>query len=159
MLLETKAFTEMALVWGSTFSVTVGIIFVILCLALLSNEMVIRGISLGSGKAFLLLILSVLVGYLSTFANLSGAPWLVEGTIRAVLLTIPVSFAGICFSRQISDDSSINRVMSSNLLGAIVGGILEYTSMLTGFRALYLGVAVLYLLAYFCHRKAAHVTG
>ncbi len=37
---------------------------------------------------------------------------------------------------------------ASNLLGAMVGGVLEYLALLTGYRALLLVVAVLYGLAY-----------
>jgi hypothetical protein len=37
---------------------------------------------------------------------------------------------------------------ASNLLGAMVGGALEYLALLTGYQALLLVVAVLYALAY-----------
>ncbi len=37
---------------------------------------------------------------------------------------------------------------ASNLLGAMVGGALEYVALLTGYRALLLVVAVLYALAW-----------
>ena len=36
---------------------------------------------------------------------------------------------------------------ASNLLGAMVGGALEYVSLLTGYRALLLGAAFLYAVA------------
>ena len=37
---------------------------------------------------------------------------------------------------------------ASNLLGAMVGGALEYVALVTGYRALLLVVAVLYIVAY-----------
>lgn len=148
MLLETKAFTEMALVWGTTFSVTAGVIFVILSLAVLANELVIRNFAISSRRAFLLLISSVILGYLATFLSFSGVPWIIEGCARALILTLPILISGICFSRLLTDEQSVIRAMASNLLGAMAGGIFEYTSMVTGFRTLYLGVAAFYILAF-----------
>ena len=42
---------------------------------------------------------------------------------------------------------------ASNLLGAMVGGALEYVALLTGFRSLLLLVAGLYALAYLFSRR------
>ena len=159
MLLETKSFTEMALVCGSTFSVTVMIIFVILSLALVSNELVIKKVSISSSKAFVLLLLAVTGGYLSTFLSFSSLPWLVEAFIRAICLTLPIFFSGVCFSRQLEKRGGVVSPMASNLIGAMFGGILEYLSMVTGFRFLYVVVAALYFMAYvFLQQRAIRVS-
>jgi hypothetical protein len=41
---------------------------------------------------------------------------------------------------------------ATNLLGAIVGGLLEYLSLVTGYRFLLVVVAALYGLAFLSHR-------
>jgi hypothetical protein len=42
----------------------------------------------------------------------------------------------------------ISSIMATNLLGAIVGGLLEYNSMYLGFRALYVMAMACYVLAF-----------
>ena len=42
---------------------------------------------------------------------------------------------------------------ASNLLGAMLGGALEYVALITGFRALLLVVAALYVLAFLLARR------
>ncbi|MGB8627883.1 MAG: hypothetical protein WCD69_00625, partial [Xanthobacteraceae bacterium] len=42
----------------------------------------------------------------------------------------------------------ISGIMAVNLMGAIVGGLLEYNSMYLGFQALYLLAMVCYVLAF-----------
>jgi cbb3-type cytochrome oxidase subunit 3 len=42
-------------------------------------------------------------------------------------------------------------------VGAMAGGVLEYTSMLTGMRAVWLMVLVLYLIAWLAYRRTREV--
>ena len=46
----------------------------------------------------------------------------------------------------------ISGIMAMNLLGAIVGGLLEYNSMYLGFQALYLMAMACYILAFVSER-------
>ena len=73
-----------------------------------------------------------------------------------ILLTLPVLFSGFIFSSELKTAPSIAIAFSSNLLGAILGGFLEYNSMYFGFKSLYVLGIVIYLLAfYFSIRKKA----
>jgi hypothetical protein len=47
----------------------------------------------------------------------------------------------------------------ANLLGAMVGGVLEYGALVVGYRALLIVVAALYLLAFVCRPKDTVKTG
>src|SRR6202158_3315654 len=79
-----------------------------------------------------------------------GLPWSSMGRLgTALLLTCPVFFSGIIFSTLLSKESSISGVMGINLFGAVCGGILEYNSMYTGFRFLYLLAMGLYAMSFF----------
>jgi hypothetical protein len=64
------------------------------------------------------------------------------------LLSLPLLFSGIVFSTLLSADRHIASIMAMNLMGAIVGGLLEYNSMYLGFQALYLLAMGCYLLAF-----------
>jgi hypothetical protein len=63
------------------------------------------------------------------------------------VLTLPLFFAGFAFSNELRKASSVSIALSSNLLGAMLGGFLEYNSMYFGYRALYLIALLAYGLA------------
>src|SRR5215475_8998158 len=66
----------------------------------------------------------------------------------AALLSLPLLFSGIVFSTLLSARGGISGIMAMNLLGAIVGGLLEYNSMYLGFQALYVMAMACYVLAF-----------
>ena len=57
----------------------------------------------------------------------------------------PVFLANLVFTYSFRDTRTADMAFASNLLGAMVGGALEYVALLTGYRALLLIVAALYL--------------
>ena len=54
-----------------------------------------------------------------------------------VLLTLPLFFSGLAFSAELQKTASVAVALSSNLLGSMLGGFLEYNSTYFGFRSLY----------------------
>ena len=81
-----------------------------------------------------------------------------------MVLSMPFVFSGVVFSTLLSTTSRISGVMAMNLLGAIVGGLLEYNSMYFGFRALYLMAMICYVLAFlsevvFANARQSATTG
>jgi hypothetical protein len=56
------------------------------------------------------------------------------------------------FTASFKDTRSADIAFASNVLGAVVGGCLEYLALITGYRALLLVVAVLYAGAYLLAR-------
>ena len=65
----------------------------------------------------------------------------------------PVFVANLVFAQRFREVASSTTAFAANLLGAIVGGTLEYLSLLTGFRFLLVVVAVLYGLAFLTGRR------
>jgi hypothetical protein len=51
------------------------------------------------------------------------------------------------YAQSIERDGNADRASAANLLGALAGGLTEYLSMITGFRALVLLAVVFYLVA------------
>lgn len=147
MLVETKGITEMGLAFGNTWQV-VGVVLVgVLTMAFLGNCLV-QWLNINrSAIAHLLLFATLAAGWLS--AKSGGFASTPIGRLETVaLLSLPVLFSGIVFSTLLSTRSYISSVMAINLLGAIVGGLLEYNSMYFGFQALYLMAVICYLLAF-----------
>jgi hypothetical protein len=69
--------------------------------------------------------------------------WIVGG----LMVALPIFFAALIFSTLLSQREDGARALAYNLLGAIVGGALEYTSMIVGIKGLYVIAAMLYLCA------------
>ena len=69
------------------------------------------------------------------------------------LAFFPIFIANLIFTQRFKDVAASSTAFGANLLGAMVGGILEYTALITGYRALLLLVAVLYGLALLFGRR------
>jgi hypothetical protein len=65
--------------------------------------------------------------------------------------------ANLVFAQRFKDTSSSTTAFAANLLGAVLGGILEYTALLAGYRSLLIVAAVLYGLAFVFGRR--HLSG
>jgi hypothetical protein len=69
--------------------------------------------------------------------------------VAAVALTFsPIFLANLVFAQRFNETSHSAEAFGVNLLGAMVGGILEYSALAVGYRSLAILVAALYGLAY-----------
>lgn len=148
MLVETKGITEMALIYGSTWFVITIVIGFILLMAFLANLLIIRNGQIKSSLIYSFLIISLVFGYLFTFVDFSNFSSIALKMIVPVILTIPIFFSGLAFSKELSMENFVGVALSSNILGAIFGGLIEYNSMYFGFKSLYLLGIIMYLMAY-----------
>jgi len=150
MLIETKGITELGLVFGNTWSVSAVAVSAILFMVFLSNLWVMRRGAVPRKVAFALLGGALLLGLAVTRLSMSGVVVPVPKLVMPVALTLPLFFAGLIFSSELSRRGEIGQALCANLLGAMLGGFLEYNSMYWGFSSLYpLGMA-LYALAFAC---------
>jgi SAM-dependent methyltransferase len=151
MLVETKAITELGLHLGGTWFVIAMTIVMVLLMAFLANWLVRRNIVPRMSLAYLGLLASLLVGYVSARNHgliAFGSP-VVSLCVACVLLTLPLFFSGFVFSTLIGKpDVNISTALAYNLMGALFGGLMEYNSMYFGFAFLYLLAMGFYALAW-----------
>src|ERR1700754_846444 len=151
MLVETKAITELGLHLGGTWFVIAMTIVMVLLMAFLANWMVQRKVVPRMSLAYLGLLASLLVGYVSARNHgliAFGSP-MVSMVVACVLLTLPLFFSGFVFSTQIGKPGvNISTALAYNLRGALFGGLMEYNSMYFGFAFLYLLAMGFYALAW-----------
>ena len=143
MLIETKCITEFAKIFGTTWLVNAIVISVILVMAFVANFIIMKKVKVPFYLNYLFLFLSIALGY-ATFSNLLVS---FDNPIYPVLLTLPILFSGIAFSKEILKINSTSQALSANILGAMFGGFLEYNSMYFGFGSLYILAGIIYLLA------------
>ena len=95
----------------------------------------------------ILLLVSLGLSSLPHQAVFLGLGQLSGGAAGALLLALPIFFAGMVFSTSLRSVTEIDAAMASNLIGAILGGLLEYLSLLFGIGSLAWLAGLLYLLA------------
>ena len=136
MLVETKAITELGLMFGNTWQVVGVVLAAILLMAFLANLAVMQTGVRHPTAPFCLLLCSLAIGLV--VAKSGGFPATPFGRMLAVtVLTSPMFFSGIAFSALLAGRQDISGALAMNLLGAMCGGLLEYNSMYFGFQFLY----------------------
>ena len=102
----------------------------------------------GVTGAYVLLAAALLAGYFLPAQRLFDGSALTGTVASCALCCLPLLFAGVVFATSLQRAASLPSAFASNLLGAILGGLCEYTSMVWGFRNLYLVGLGLYALSW-----------
>ena len=155
LLLETKNVVQFALLFGTTWLVN-SLVFAGVLLSVYAAIEVARHVRLP--RPWVLYV--ALLGSLALTWSIHPAGLLtlspVPRFLAAVLLAFaPIFLANLVFAQRFRDTASSTTAFAANLLGAMVGGMLEYLALITGYRALLLVVAGLYGLAFLTRPKVA----
>ncbi len=145
MLLETKSIIQFALLWGSTWVVASLAIASVLTMALLANAIVARRTIERPWIVAGVLVALLALNYFIPIGRVTFDSRAAESVFYAVLVFSPVLCAGLLFGSAIAQSDALPRDYGVNLLGAMVGGVGEYLSLVTGFRALLLVIALCYV--------------
>jgi len=93
---------------------------------------------------YLLLAGALLVDALIPPGVLLALPVVPRGLVAVVLAFLPIFFANLVFARRFTDTEDATSAFGANLLGAMIGGCLEYTSLIVGYQALLIIAGLLY---------------
>lgn len=148
MLIETKALTELSLHFGSTWWVTTLVVVCVLFLAWLANRLVQRRGVPSPWIVYGALLATLALGWAWGGTGLSVLPSPAEKAGVTALATLPLFFAGMAFSAAAARVADLPRALFANLLGAVVGGLLENNAMYFGFAALYPLAGLFYAAAF-----------
>jgi hypothetical protein len=146
-LLEVQTVSRATLLFGMTWMVNAIIISAMLVMILLANLVAWRWPRLTEWVVITGLgvtVLALALVPLDSFNSLTGATKLIAAS---GFLTAPAFFAGLIFIRSFALCADKARALGSNLIGALVGGLLESVSFVTGIRALVVLVGIFYLFA------------
>jgi SAM-dependent methyltransferase len=155
MLLETRSVTQMALLFGSTWSVNAVVFASILVTILIANGLVLAGKAPRPRTCFAILLPFLALAYFLPLEGLLGLSVPARLGAAVSVVGFPVLWAAFVFSQSFRDQTELGRAFGSNLLGTVVGGGLEYLSNAWGLNALYLVALALYAgAAVFLPRRA-----
>jgi hypothetical protein len=158
LLLETKNVVQFALLFGTTWFVN-ALVFIGILLAVYLAIEVARRIDLGpEWRLYVALLIALGVAWLVPPNLLLSLPVVPRFAIAIVVAFAPVFLANLVFARRFRDVAASNLAFATNLLGAMLGGVLEYVSLVTGYRALLIMIAVLYAGAFMLQRSQRRAT-
>jgi hypothetical protein len=153
LLLETKNVVQFALLFGTTWFVNALVFGGILVAVLLAVEAARRYRPKRPALLYLALLAALVVAWAVPPDDLLGLEFAPRLVAAVAIAFAPVFLANLVFAERFRDVGSSTVAFGANLLGAMVGGILEYSSLLIGYRALLFVVAGLYALAYAAGRR------
>jgi hypothetical protein len=158
-LLEVKALITFALLFGSTWNVNSLVFFAILTsvlIAVLVNaRMTFRRIWIFYLLLFGMLALNLVVRPEALLLQNAIARYV----IASCLIFAPVFLANVIFSNSFRETELADVAFASNLLGIMLGGMLEYFSMLVGYHMLLIAVIAFYFVAMVVRGRMKPVTG
>ena len=149
LLLETKSVIQFSLLFGTTWlnNSLVFLAVLVLVLAVYSISASAPGIPIR--LVILFLLLTALIPLVYPIGNLLAVESGLARFVLASLLTFaPLFFANLLFSLIFRDQKVAEHLFGWNLMGATLGGVLEYSSLALGYNLLAVLVVVIYLAAF-----------
>lgn len=147
LLLETRSLVTFSLLFGSTWLVNSLVFFAILCSVLLAVFVSARFPVRPSRGLYGLLLGALALAYLlppDALLSIESGPW--RYALASSIAFLPILLANLVFAGSFKlTGRAADIAFASNLLGAMVGGMLEYSALLLGYRNLLLLVMAFYL--------------
>jgi hypothetical protein len=153
LLLETKNIVQFALLFGSTWFVNSLVFGAVLLVVWLAIETASRIKLPPPVFLYVALLASLVLTWAVPQESLLGLPSVVRFLAAGGLAFAPIYLANLIFSQRFKDVATSGDAFAANLLGAIVGGVLEYLALITGYRFLLVVTGVLYALAFIAGRS------
>ncbi|MEU8385158.1 spermidine synthase [Streptosporangium sp. NPDC048865] len=148
LLLETKGVTGFALLFGTTWVVN-AIVFGGVLVAVLAAVEVTRRFRVPSLPVMYGVLLAGLVlAWLVPNSWLLSLPLPLRAVFAVVVAFLPIFAANVVFAKRFADSADATVSFGANLLGAMVGGCLEYLALVIGYQGLLIVAGLVYLGAF-----------
>jgi len=148
LLLETRSLVTFSLLFGTTWIVNSLVFFAVLASVLLAIVVNQRIHFRSPWPLYAGLFGSIALTLVLPPSTLLIEPVWLRYTLAAALAFAPVFFANLVFSFSFRDTRTADMAFASNLLGAVIGGAVEYVALVSGYGFLLGLVALLYLAAW-----------
>jgi SAM-dependent methyltransferase len=143
-LVESTAIVRLALLFASTWVINAVVFASVLLTIFLANLLVLKGRAPALPVCWTTLFGGLLLNYFFPVSELFAFSTGWRVVIAAVLVGLPVFAAALCFSHLFRGEPVTGYPLGVNLVGAMAGGLIEYSSMATGMRAVWLIAVLVY---------------
>ncbi|MDH2416048.1 spermidine synthase [Nocardioides sp. CER19] len=154
LLLETKNIATFALLFGTTWLVNALVFGGVLLVVLAAVETTRHLRTPPLPVVYALIAVALAIAYVVKPEWLLGFPFWPRLILATVLAFLPIYLANIAFAKRFAESADSQSAFAVNLIGAMIGGCLEYGALLTGYRNLLVVVGLLYLAAFLLKPKA-----
>ncbi len=143
LLLETAFVTELNLLFGATWR-TSGFVFAAILLAILVATLISHRKPVDPRLALGVVVVSLTCISRIPLHHIAPAGLGLKTAFATFICGIPVAAAGFAFASRFAARKDVGVAFGWNILGAVVGGLLELLSMITGLKAMFLLAAAIY---------------
>jgi len=144
LLLETMSIIHFALLFGTTWFVNALVFLGILLTVYLAIEFTQQLKNLKPSMLYIALLISLIISWLVPPSYLLTLNMPLRFMAESALVFSPVFIANIIFANRFRQTINSVSAFGVNLMGAVLGGLLEYSSLVIGYQNLLLLIAVLY---------------
>ena len=148
LLLETKNIVQFALLFGATWFVNSLVFTGVLLAVYLAVETAGRLRLPRPPALYLALIAALALAWLVPQESLVGLPLMPRFVAGSALAFAPLYLANLIFAQRFANVETSGTAFAANLLGAMLGGALEYIALITGYRFLLIVIGALYAAAF-----------
>jgi hypothetical protein len=158
LLLETKNVTGFALYFGTTWLVNALVFAGVLAAVLAAIEITRRFPTPPLRTMYAVLWGGLALAWAVPTSWVLSLGFVLRLLVAVALAFVPIMAANVIFARRFETTAHPTTAFATNLLGAMVGGCLEYLALATGYRALLVVCAALYVGAYLLTPRAETAT-
>jgi len=152
LLLETKSVVQFALLFGTTWFVNALVFAGVLLSVLAAIEVARRWRPANPAWLYGALLAAMGVAWLVPVGFLLSLEMVPRFGLAVLVWFTPIFIANLVFAERFRNVEASNVAFGANLLGAMVGGLLEYVALVTGYQTLLILVALLYGAAFLAGR-------
>ena len=156
LLLEVQNISKSGAVLGNTWQVNGVIISGILIMILVANLIVATIPKFPVALAYLGLVASCALLYYLDLSAFIYLPFGRRAVVVGALTALPILFSGIVFIRSFAESPIKNQALGANLIGSLIGGLLQSVTFVTGIKTLLLVVIGLYLASALTKPQPSH---
>jgi len=147
-LLETKNVTDMALLFGSTWIVNALVFTAVLAAILLANMVRLRLPPVRIEWTYVTLGALLLGMYFFPLSYIMLLPFVPRLLASFLIIGLPICLSSYLFASFYKESQSPSLDLGLSIFGSVLGGFLEYLSMIAGFRFLLLLALTVYASSY-----------
>lgn len=147
MLLEVQSISKSSVVLGNTWMVNAVIVSGVLIMILLANFIAARFPHMSLIPVYVSLFVLFLILYFVDLSRFAFLPYATKAIIVGSFTTLPMVCSGVVFIRSFAAVTKKDEALGANLIGALIGGLLQSVTFVTGIKALLLIILGLYFLA------------
>jgi len=148
LLLETKSVTGFALLFGTTWVVNALVFAGVLVAVLAAVETTRRYRTPPLPAMYGLLLGGLALAWLVPSSLLLSLPVPLRAAFAVTIAFLPIFAANGIFAKRFAETPEPTVAFGANLLGAMIGGCLEYLALIVGYNALLIVAGLLYIGAY-----------